>query len=58
MAAIYREKRDWSKVALYSRRILECRSDDQVTRSQLEFALKAIDKNSLPTELIATDEPK
>jgi len=58
MVAIYREKRDWSKVALYSRRILECRADDQVARSQLQSALQAIDKNSLPTELIATDEPK
>ena len=58
IAAIYREKGEWSKVARYSRRILECQPDHKVARDYLESALQRIEKGHPNTELIGIDESK
>ena len=41
IAAIYKEKGNWSKMARYSRRILECQPDHKVAQDYLEMATQA-----------------
>jgi len=58
VAAIYKDQKDWPKVAKYSRRILECQPDHPVAQSYLDWAMQGIENRSPATELIANDEPK
>jgi len=58
IAAIYKDKKDWRKVAQYSRRILECQPEHPLARSYLQSAMQGIEKRQSATELIANDEAK
>jgi len=58
IAAIHKEKENWSKVLQYSRKILECKPEHPVARSYLQSALQGIEKRQPATELIANDEPE
>ena len=58
IAAIYQEKGDWSKVARYSRRILECQPDHLAAQNYLQSALQRIENRQPTTELITIDESK
>ena len=58
IAAIYKETKEWSKVAQYSRRILECQPDHKVAQAYLESAVQNIKKKQFTTEFIAIDDAK
>jgi len=58
IAAIYREKGDWPKVAQYARKILECQPQHPVAQNYLQSAMQRIEKRQPATELIAIDESK
>jgi len=58
IAAIFKEKENWSKVLQYSRKILECKPEHPVARSYLQSALQGLEKRQTATELIADDESK
>ena len=58
IAAIYKEKKTWPKVAQYSRKILECQPEHQVARSYMQSAMQRMEEGQPATELIAIDEAK
>jgi tetratricopeptide (TPR) repeat protein len=58
IASIYRAKGQWSRVAQYSKKILECQPNHPAAKNYLQAALQKTERGQSATELIANDETK